>query len=108
MKRIKIEEASEGNILAKNIVLENGIVLLSKKSTLTKSLINQIKKQNIFFIYIENNTEMPKSNTFYLENETIKNNLSDIEERFILVKDIKLMEDIKNIVKEVIIKGYSD
>jgi hypothetical protein len=108
MKKIKIEDAKEGNILAKNIVLENGIALLSKKSTLTKSLINHIKKHNIFFIYIENNTEMPESNTSYLKNETIKNNLSDIEERFILVKDIKLMEDIKNIVMEVITKGYSD
>ncbi len=108
MKRIKIEEASEGNILAKNIVLENGIVLLSKKSTLTKSLINQIKKQNIFFIYIENNSKEYEDDIDYIKNETIKNNLSDIEERFILVKDIKLMKDIKNIVKEVITKGYSD
>ncbi len=108
MKRIKIEEASEGNILAKNIVLENGIVLLSKKSTLTKSLINQIKKQNIFFIYIENNSKEYEDDIDYIKNETIKNNLSDIEERFILVKDIKLMKDIENIVKEVITKGYSD
>ncbi|MHB1645772.1 MAG: hypothetical protein EVG15_05335 [Candidatus Acididesulfobacter diazotrophicus] len=108
MKRIKIEEASEGNILAKNIVLENGIVLLSKKSTLTKSLINQIKKQNVFFIYIENNSKEYGDDIAYIKNETIKNNLSDIEERFILVKDIKLMKDIENIVKEVITKGYSD
>ncbi|MCL5673529.1 MAG: hypothetical protein M1407_02790 [Deltaproteobacteria bacterium] len=108
MKRIKIEEASEGNILAKNIVLENGIVLLSKKSTLTKSLINQIKKQNIFFIYIENNSKEYEDDIDYIKNETIKNNLSDIEERFILVKDIKLMKDIKNIVKEVTTKEYSD
>ncbi|MHB1664695.1 MAG: hypothetical protein ACYCT7_05475 [bacterium] len=108
MKRIKIEDASEGDILAKNIVLENGIILLSEKSILTELTIGQIKKRHIHYAYIENNTGMPEANTSHLKNETIKNNLSDIEERFILVKDIKLMEDIKNIVKEVIITGYSD
>ncbi len=111
MKRIKIENASEGNMLARNIVLENGIVLLSKKTILTKSLINQIKKQNIFFIYIENNSEGYEEDDITCINKKIiekENNLSAIEERFVLVEDIKLMENIKNIIKEIIVKEYSD
>ncbi len=107
MKRIKIEDVFIGDILAKNIVLENGIVLLSKKSILTNSIINQIKKQNISFIYIENNCGGSIDDISYINNKAIENNLSDIEERFVVVKDIKLMEDIKNIIKEITVKEYS-
>ncbi|MHB1680472.1 MAG: hypothetical protein ACYCTB_08220 [bacterium] len=108
MERIKIEDASIGDILAKDIVLENGVVLLSKKSILTNLIINQIKKQNISFIYIENNSGGSKDDISYINNKAMENNLSDIEERFVLVKDIKLMEDIKNIIKEITVKEYSD
>jgi hypothetical protein len=109
MKRIKIEEASEGDVLAKSIVLENGVVLLSKESILTDSIINQIKKKYIYYVYIKNNgglTTDKGADASYLNGRTMENDLSDIEERFILVGNIKLMEDIKNIIKNIIIQEY--
>jgi hypothetical protein len=108
MKRIKIEEASEGDVLAKNIVLENGVILLSKESILTNSIINQIKKQHIYYVYIKNNTGSANTSVdvSYLNNRIIENNLSDTEERFILVSNIKLMEDIKSIIKDVVLQEY--
>ncbi|RZD16178.1 MAG: hypothetical protein EVJ46_08300 [Candidatus Acididesulfobacter guangdongensis] len=108
MKRIKVEEVSEGNVLAKSIVLDNGVVLLSKGSILTDLIINQIKKQHIFYVYIANNGSLTDegADVSYLNGRTMENDLSDIEERFILVGNIKLMEDIKNIIKKVIIQEY--
>jgi hypothetical protein len=108
MKRIKIEEVSEGDVLAKSIVLNNGVVLLSKGSILTGSIINQIKKQHIYYVYIENNNSLTDegADVSYLNGRTMENDLSDIEKRFILVGNIKLMEDIKNIIKKIIIQEY--
>lgn len=108
MKRIKIEEVSEGDVLAKSIVLDNGVVLLSKGSILTGSIINQIKKQHIYYVYIKTNSGLTDegADVSYLNGRTMENDLSDIEERFILVSNIKLMEDIKNIIKKVIIQEY--
>ncbi len=107
MKRIKIEEVSEGDVLAKSIVLDNGIVLLSKGSILTAPIINQIKKQHIYYVYINTNSGLADEGiNSYLNGRTMENDLSDIEERFILVNNIKLMDDIKNIIKKVIIQEY--
>lgn len=53
MRLVLVSDLVEGQVLAKNILSDNGQILLSKRVTLTSSLIRRLNDINIPYVYIE-------------------------------------------------------
>lgn len=99
------ENLASGDVLAKDITSANGITVLKKGIALDGKLIEKIKKMassqpgladSSIYVSGEKAADM----------ETIKKELESLEKRFELSKDDALMQEIKEIIKEAIIKNY--
>ena len=113
MKKTAVENLKAGDILAKDIISGKGITVLKKGTILTDKFIGNIKKitaestgalDNYIFIdgtagaETENDTE---------NKEKMEKELSLLEKRFLRAESGKFMKEIKEIIKNVIIKNYS-
>ena len=112
MKKVTAENLKAGDILAKDIISGKGITVLKKGTVLTDKFIGNIKKitadstgASDSYIFIEGpagaETENDTENKEKMEKE-----LSLLEKRFLHAESGKFMEEIKEIIKNVIIKNY--
>lgn len=112
MKKTAAENLKAGDILAKDIISGKGITVLKKGTVLTDKFIRNIKKMTAdsagvsdSYIFIEetagSQTENAQENKEKMEKE-----LSLLEKRFMHAESGKFMKEIKEIIKNVIIKNY--
>ena len=86
-KCIPIDDAQEGMILTKPVTNDKGMVLCSKGTSLSESLIQRFKQMQISVLYIESGIEMT-------EEEFVKAK-DTIEKRFIHIKSGSILEKLK-------------
>ncbi len=77
MIKISIDKAKPGMKIAKDVVNEAGMVIITAGKELTESLINKLLMMNIDFVYVEGQKEMPPKEEIFEE----------IEKRFKKVTD---------------------
>lgn len=94
MRRVPIEKAEAGMITTQPIVSEKGMVLCSKGSPLTQTLIERLAKLGIKSIAVEGDD--PVEGTM----DPVQSRL-EIDERFSKVADDPLMAEIKNLVVKI-------
>ncbi|MHB8231614.1 MAG: hypothetical protein ACYDDB_01760 [bacterium] len=112
MRKVSAEDLKAGDILAKDIISVKGLMVLKKGAVLTDKFIENIKKLNSDsavlsenYIFIEGNDNTAAENS--IENkEKIEKELSLLEKRFQYAENDEFMEEIKEIIKNVIIKNY--
>ena len=111
MKKVTAENLKAGDILAKDIISGKGITVLKKGTVLTDKFIGNIKKITADstgtednYIFIEGTagaeTENDSKNKEKMEKE-----LSSLEERFLHAESGEFMKEIKEIIKNVILKN---
>ncbi len=117
MKKINADKLKAGDILAKDIISPKGITILKKGSKLTDRLIDNIKKIGSGYsspeegcIFIEEHAKDKNGNTeISLENkEKMEKDIESLEKRFEKVAGYEYMEEIKNAIKNQIIKYYEE
>ena len=86
-KCISIDDAQEGMILTKPVANDNGMVLCSKGTALTESLIQRFKTMNTTVLYIETGVEMTE--------EDFAKSKDAIEKRFINISSGTILEKLK-------------
>jgi hypothetical protein len=94
MRRVPIEKVEAGMITAQPIISEKGMVLCSKGSPLSETLIGRLRKLGIRAIAVEG--EDPVEGTM----DPVQSRL-EIDERFSKVADDPLMAEIKNLVVKI-------
>ena len=112
MKKVTPENLQAGDILSKDIISGKGITVLRKGTVLTNKFIGNIKKINADstgatdnYIFIEGTGDTRAEN--YKENkEEMEKELSSLEKRFQRSEKDEFMTEIKEIIKNVIIKNY--
>ncbi|MDA8158837.1 MAG: hypothetical protein M0034_06610 [Deltaproteobacteria bacterium] len=112
MKKVTAENLKAGDILAKDIISGKEITVLKKGMVLTDKFIGNIKKitaestgASDNYIFIEGTSGAESEND--TENkEKMEKELSLLEKRFLRAESGKFMEEIKEIIKNVIIKNY--
>ena len=112
MKKTAAENLKAGDVLAKDIISGRGITVLKKGTVLTDKFIGNIKKitadstgASDNYIFIEGTAGSQTEND--IENkEKMEKELSLLEKRFLRAESGKFMEEIKEIIKNVIIKNY--
>lgn len=77
MIKIPIDKAKPGMKIAKDVVNEAGMVIITAGNELTESLIKKLLMMNIDFVYVERQKEMPPKEEIFEE----------IEKRFKKVTD---------------------
>ncbi|MHB1697357.1 MAG: hypothetical protein ACYCSQ_04560 [bacterium] len=109
MKKISADNLKTGDILAKDIVSDKGLTVLKKGAVLTNKLIENIKRLDSdstgvseSYIFIEGNGNTQPKNSEENKEKTEKE-LSLLEKRFQYIGNNELMEEIKEIIKNVII-----
>ena len=86
MKLVTVEDLKSGDILAKDVLLEDYTVLLAKGTVLKDEYINKLRDLSIVTVYIEENKEHPVR--------------ISLEEITILKNDVEVQ--IKNKVKDIL------
>ena len=86
-KCIPIDDAQEGMVLTKLITNDKGMVLCSKGTSLTESLIQRFKQMQISVLYIETGIDMT-------EEEFVKAK-DRIEKRFINIRSGSTLDKLK-------------
>ena len=112
MKKTAAENLKAGDILAKDIISGKGITVLKKGTVLTDKFIGNIKKiiadsteASDNYIFIEGTAGSQTEND--IENkEKMEKELSLLEKRFLHAESGEFMKEIKEIIKNVIIKNY--
>lgn len=77
METVKVSSLKGGEILAKDIILENGVILIPKKTVLKIDYIESMMELGIERIYIEANSDILISKNFILD-ITIKEKVKEI------------------------------
>ncbi len=103
MKKVQVENLKEGDVLSKDILSAKGPVALKEGTVLNKKFIEKIKDLlsrssglEDSYIFIEGDREVSKEN--------IKKDLSALEKRFEGTENDDFMNNIKEIIKSVILK----
>lgn len=110
MEKVLASKLKIGDVLWKDITSDKGILILKKGTVLNEKLIDKIRNSKFAageidenFVFIEKDLE--NSNKDIAKNkECTKKEIALLEKRFEKVKDDKLMNEIKEIIKDVIIK----
>lgn len=97
MRRITIDDMQAGMVVAKPIMNEGGMVMLSEGTTLTDSLISRIGRMELSHIYIVGDAPGAK---------TCAERLVDLDRRFKKTENEKYMDTIKNAIKSRIEEVY--
>lgn len=79
MKLVTVEDLQEGDILAKDVLLEDYTVLLGKGTVIKNDYIDKLRELSISTVYIEEKEEKEPDNRLSLEEITILK--SDVEEQ---------------------------
>lgn len=79
MKLVTVEDLQEGDILAKDVLLEDYTVLLGKGTVIKNDYIDKLRELSISTVYIEEKEEKESDNRLSLEEITILK--SDVEEQ---------------------------
>ena len=117
MQKVKADKLKAGDVLAKDIVSKKGITILKKGTELTDKFIANIKKisgeyssPEEMHIFIEVTGRDPeKDNKISAENkEKMEKETASLEKRFKNVEGYEYMEEIKDAIKNQIIKFYSE
>ncbi|MDR2945350.1 MAG: hypothetical protein LBV79_01190 [Candidatus Adiutrix sp.] len=91
MKRISVEHAQPGQILAQKLQRSDGVLLAGQGSEVTEGLLRMLTRMNIDSIVIEEeNKQTPEE----LE-ETFQNRCAELEGRFARVTGLPLMAALK-------------
>ncbi|MCL4322257.1 MAG: hypothetical protein M0016_02615 [Deltaproteobacteria bacterium] len=116
MEKVLSSELKTGDILGRDILSGNGVLILKKGTVLNEKLINKIKNTKFAgeieknFVFIEKNREQGDKNITqnkdYIKKEMQirQSTIFLLEKRFEKVKGDKLMDEIKEIIKAVIVK----
>ncbi len=99
MKRIPIEDASEGMVLAKSVETVSGVVLYPAGITLDEKIIEKLKARDVDALWIEMETEPRFTKEEYLER---------VERAFEKVKDDPLMTEIKGVLLQHLNSVYDE
>ncbi len=112
MKKVTAENLQTGDILSKDIISGKGITVLKKGTVLTDKFIENIKKINADstgatdnYIFIEG-TDDTRAEDDMENKEKMEKELSLLEKRFQRSEKDEFMAEIKEIIKNVIIKNY--
>jgi|WetSurMetagenome_2_1015567.scaffolds.fasta_scaffold00020_75 hypothetical protein len=97
MIRVERDKLEAGMALAKPIINDAGMVMLSEGSVLTDSMIKRLGSMEVNFVYIEGDAPDAKSKAELL---------ADIEKRFRKTENEKYMSIIKNTLKARIEEVY--
>lgn len=117
MQKIKTDKLKAGDVLAKDIVSRKGITILKKGTELTDKFIENIKKisgeyssPEEMHIFIEGTgRDREKDNEISVENkEKMEKEIASLEKRFKNVEGYEYMEEIKDAIKNQIIKFYGE
>jgi len=84
-KCISIENAKEGMVLTKPVTSDKGMVLCSKGTALSESLIQRFKQMQVTVLYIETGIEMTEEE-FVKEKDAIEKRFTNIEPSSLLGK----------------------
>jgi hypothetical protein len=91
MKRISLEDASPGMILAQKIVREDGVLLAQKGAELTDPMLRMLQRLNFEYVIVEEEfTETSEERAERLSKEE-----AEIEARFARVKDDPILKHLK-------------
>ena len=112
MKKVMPENLQAGDILSKDIISGKGITVLKKGTVLTDKFIGNIKKINADstratdnYIFIEGTNDILAEDD--IENKLkMEKELSLLEKRFQRSEKDEFMTEIKEIIKNVVIKNY--
>ena len=117
MQKIKADKLKAGDVLAKDIVSKKGITILKKGTELTDKFIANITKisgeysyPEEMYIFIEGTgSGHEKDNKISAENkEKMEKEIASLDKRFKNVDGCEYMEEIKNTIKNQIIKFYCE
>ena len=117
MQKVKAEKLKAGDVLAKDLVSGKGITILKKGTELTGKFIANITKisgeyssPEEMYIFIEGTgSGHEKDNKISVENkEKMEKEIASLEKRFKNVEGYEYMEEIKDAIKNQIIKFYGE
>ena len=86
-KCISIDDAQEGMVLTKLLTNDKGMVLCSKGTAHTESLIKRFKEMNISVLHIETGTQMTEEEYVQAKEK--------IEKRFINISSVSILAKLK-------------
>lgn len=102
MKLVTVDDLKDGDVLAKDVLLEDYTVLLGKGTKLKDAYIEKLKELEIITVYIEEETEEPKK----VQNDSVKEETEKKASRFTMEEITILKNDveakIKNQVKDIL------
>ncbi len=94
MKRISIESAQPGQILAQKLQRADGVLLAGQGAEITEGLIRMLGRMNIDSIFIEEeNQQSPEE----LE-EAFKKREEEVTQRFVRVEELPIMAALKKAI----------
>ena len=99
MEMVNIDDAKEGMIIIKEVLNEQGNVLVKEGAILTKDLIRNLKSMGISGVCVENaeKNDTPDSNS-----QPVSAALKEVEYRFSDVRGNAIMEELMAAAKEYI------
>jgi hypothetical protein len=97
VQRIPTSELKAGMVLAKAVVNESGMVLLSQGTALTDSLIARLGRMDLTYISVEGVSPTDKSR---------EQMLSELDQRFSKTENERYMDVIKGVIKARIEEVY--
>ncbi|HTZ17626.1 MAG TPA: hypothetical protein VMB78_04225 [Dissulfurispiraceae bacterium] len=97
MQRIPVSDLKAGMVLAKAVINESGMVLLSEGTTLTDSLITRLGRMDLTHVAIEGVSATDKSK---------EQMLSELEQRFKKTGNERHMDVIKSVIRARIEEVY--
>ncbi len=110
MEKVLASKLKIGDILGRDIISDKGMLILKKGTVLNAKFIDKIKNSKFVsgkigenFVFIEKKQENNEKDITKNE-EYIKREIALLEKRFKKVKGDTLMDEIKEIIKDVILK----
>ena len=97
MQRIPVNELKAGMVLAKAVMNDSGMVLLSEGTTLTDSLITRLGRMDLSHVAVEGVSASDKSKDQML---------AELDQRFRKTGKEKYMDIIKGVLREHIEEVY--
>jgi len=97
VQRIPVSDLKAGMVLAKAVINESGMVLLSEGTTLTDSLITRLGRMDLTHVAIEGVSATDKSK---------EQMLSELEQRFKKTGNERHMDVIKSVIRARIEEVY--
>ncbi|UQZ89627.1 hypothetical protein C4J81_10570 [Deltaproteobacteria bacterium Smac51] len=92
MKRISIEHAQPGQILAQKLQRSDGVLLAGQGAEVTEGLLRMLARMNVDTIVIEEDNQMTPEE---LE-EAFQKRQAEVTQRFVRVEDQPIMVALKN------------